>query len=168
MSCRSQHVVGPCVVCFNELWVHETHTKYTNNPLGPTTHWYTHQSVAGPCVVGLNVLWFLVLCVSMTDQFRAWVDSLMIVLPPSIALLWMVISMFRFQRYSMNSEYHLGKSMKIEYIWSIYQLKTWLLPGAKYLRFMKVVCPAIRANKATKIKGRIILLTIIFMLFNAE
>ena len=58
--------------------------------------------------------------------------------------------------------------MKIEYIWSIYQLKTWLLPGAKYLRFMKVVCPAIRANKATKIKGRIILLTIIFMLFNAE
>ena len=55
----------------------------------------------GPCDMGLNELWVHVLWVWMISFVR-WVDSLMIALPPGIALVGMVISILRFQRYSIN------------------------------------------------------------------
>ena len=112
------------------------------------------------CGLWVHVLWVPMSYGSMCCgppwliSFVRWVDNLMIALPPGIALLWMVITInFLFSQNHFESLWSLNTSVEIM-----------TAPRCKIFTFYDGGCPAIRANIATKIKGRIILFTITFML----
>ena len=104
--------------------------------------------------------WFLVFVVELNDRSVSCVQLITSWLRCLLALLWSRVDGYRrFQRYSMSCPFQ-----KIV----LDPSKSWLPPRDEMFTFYDRGCPAIRANKATKIKGRIILFTKIFMLPTAE
>ena len=82
----------------------------------------------------------------------------MIALPPGVALVWMVIS----------TNFPVPQNL-FEILCSLnISVEIMTAPRGKIFTFYDGGWPAIRANIATKIKSRIILFTIIFMLPTAE